>query len=130
MNSKEYNDMFEILKSYGDKAFTMSHYDFAKKTDIKDISLWREFLLDPQTVDWINNEMNLIRAAQINKIQMNAADSNSVGQAQLLNALATQAERNHHKDGPAFIYCHVPLSSTQKKSPAAKLIEQYTKGEL
>jgi hypothetical protein len=130
MTLEKYNELMEIAKSYGDNAFTMSHYDFAKETEENDISLWREFMLDPRTADWINSEMNLIRQAQINKIQMHAADSTSVGQAQLLNALSTQADKGYTKDGPAFIYCHVPLNPDQAKSPAAKLIEQYIKEEL
>ena len=90
-----------------------SHYQLAEYTDIKDPLIWREFLLDPRTADYISSEMNLIRSAAINYMVQNAPDSNSVGQSQLINALQKIDEQSTKKDGPVFIYSYVPLNNDQ-----------------
>ena len=61
--------------------------------------------------------MEIIRKAAMNELFANAGDSNSVGKAQLLNAISKYDEDNSVKDGPVFIYTYVPLNSEQEKAP-------------
>jgi hypothetical protein len=53
----------------------------------------------------------------MNELFANAGDSNSVGKAQLLNAISKYDEDNSTKEGPIFIYTYVPLNSEQEKAP-------------
>ena len=100
-----------------------SHYQLAEYTDIKDPLIWREFLLDPRTADYISSEMNLIRGAAINYMVQNAPDSNSVGQSQLINALQKIDEQSVKKEGPVFIYSYVPLDDNQMNAENVRHLE-------
>ena len=71
----------------------------------------------PEVVEYIRVEMEIIRKAAMNELVANAGDSNSVGKAQLLNAITKQDEDISVKDGPVFIYTYVPLNSEQEKAP-------------
>ena len=67
--------------------------------------------------------MHIVRDATINRMVSNAADCNSVGQSQLLNTLGKLAESSEHKEGPAFIYCYVPLNNEQKYAPNVRRVD-------
>lgn len=100
----------------------MSQYELARNTDEKDPQVWKQFLMDPKISDYISSEMTLIRTATMNKMVNNAADSNSVGQSQLLNALSKLDEKEQIKDGPTFIYSYVPLNNEQKEAPNVRTV--------
>lgn len=110
--------IFTALKNDG---LYLSHYQLAELTPIKDALIWKEFLMDPKTVDYVSTEMNLIRTAAINKMIAEAPNSRSVGQSQLINALQKLDEKATHKEGPIFIYCYVPLNEDQKKAPNVRI---------
>lgn len=107
----------EDFLALGERALTMNHYQLALETNVENPTIWRAFLLDPKVADYINSEMNIIRAASINEIVQNAPNSKSVGQAQLVNALLRINETAENKEGPVFIYTYVPLNEEQKFAP-------------
>lgn len=110
----EYEKCKEIFTALGEYGLSLSHYQLANETEIHDAILWKTFLMDPRTVDYIDSEMNIIRKAAINQMVQNAPTSNSVGQSQLINAITKLDEKSHKKEGPAFIYSYVPLNDEQK----------------
>ena len=111
-------------------AFAMNHYDLASNTLINDPQLWKEFLMTPEIADYKSNEMALIREATINQIAQDAGSSNSVGKAQLLNALQKIDEKTMQKDGPAFIYCYVPPNEQQTKAPNYRTMKHTPEGGI
>lgn len=122
LTEEEFNKLKKQFLELGQEGLYLSHYDLAKETFCNDPQLWKAFLMDPRTVDYIHSEMTIVRNATINKMVSNAADSNSVGQSQLLNTLGKLAESSEHKEGPAFIYCYVPLNNEQKYAPNVRRV--------
>lgn len=127
LDKQQYEKLFTVFSKLGVEATTITHYDLAEKTEINDYVLWREFLLDPRTTDWRKTEMSIIKQGQINKIIHSAADSKSVGNAQIINAFANMDKDERKKDGPAFIYTHVPLNKEQEHSKAVQKINNIIK---
>lgn len=117
ITSEQYKQCWKEFTALGEEGLYLSHYQLAAITTIEDILIWKEFLMDPRTVDYITSEMNIIRSAAINAMVSKAPNSNSVGQSQLINALQKLDEKAVKKDGPAFIYCYVPLNKEQKQAP-------------
>jgi hypothetical protein len=108
---------WDHFKSLGREGLYASHYDLFEKTRYSTPDIWKEFLLLPEVVEYIRVEMEIIRKAAMNELFANAGDSNSVGKAQLLNAISKYDEDNSTKEGPIFIYTYVPLNSEQEKAP-------------
>lgn len=113
-----------IYKKLGDGAFAMNHYDLAKITDIHDSEIWKVFLMDPKVSDWIQEELALVQASELNKLLSNISKSNSVGRAQLINALTKLKDGVSQKDGPTFIYMYVPLDEQQEHAPNVVKLNQ------
>lgn len=109
--------MWEHFHNLKREALYASHYDLAEKTKYLTAAEWKEFLLLPEVTEHIRVEMEIIRKTAMNELFANAGDSNSVGKAQLMNAIAKFDEDNSVKDGPVFIYTYVPLNSEQEKAP-------------
>lgn len=118
----QFEDCDKIFKELGEEALYLSHYQLAELTKIIDPYIWKMYLMDPRTVDYINSEMSIIRTAAINEMVHKAPNSNSVGQSQLINALQKLDEKTTQKDGPAFIYCYVPLNEEQAEAPNVRKI--------
>lgn len=113
----QYQECKKAFVALKEEAFNLNHYQLAEITNIKDPLMWREFLMDPKTIEYVSSEMALIRNAAINQMVQKAPNSNSVGQSQLINALQKIEESNTKKEGPAFIYCFVPLNEAQNEAP-------------
>lgn len=111
----------EFLK-LGQEGLYLNHYELAKQTYVTDPMIWKSFLTDPRTVDYISSEMSIIRNSAINSMVAAAPGSTSVGQSQLINALDKINEKETHKEGPAFIYCYVPLNREQKEAPNVRKV--------
>lgn len=111
----------EFLK-LGQDALYLNHYQLAEQTYEQDPMIWKSFLTDPRTVDYISSEMSIIRNSAINAMVAAAPGSTSVGQSQLINALDKINEKETHKEGPAFIYCYVPLNEEQKEAPNVRKV--------
>ena len=127
----QYEDCDKLFKELGEEALYLSHYQLAQITVGIDAQTWKEYLMDPRTIDYINSEMAIIRAAAINDMVHKAPNSNSVGQSQLINALQKLDEKSTTKEGPVFIYCYVPLNDEQKEAPNVRRIhtDSVTKNE-
>ena len=117
ITSEQYKQCWKEFTKLGEEGLYLSHYQLAAITNINDILVWKDFLMDPRTVDYVTSEMNIIRTAAINAMVSKAPNSNSVGQSQLINALQKLDEKAVKKEGPAFIYCYVPLNKEQKQAP-------------
>lgn len=118
LNEKQQSDMFSLFKTLGRKALYADHYTLAEKLGKFNPQEWREFLLLPSTIEFVRAEMDVIRATAMNEILADAGDSTSVGKAQLLNAIINfQRDHADKKEGPIFVYTHVPLNSEQEKAP-------------
>ena len=117
MIREKFNQMKEAYIALGIDAFSKNHYELAKVTAFKDPIDWKEFLLTPEIADYKASEKSLIQEAAIAKITMDSKDSNSVGKAQLLNALSKNQDTGSKKEGPIFIYSYVPANEQQEKAP-------------
>ena len=98
------------LKLDPEQRITMSHFDLAEQTDIKDLGAWVRFLKEPSVKDKINEELDIYISAQQRKLISLATDkSQSTGMAQLIAALDKGQERQEStQTGPAFVYMFVP----------------------
>lgn len=121
LTKSQQEQCWNIFLSLKEEALYLSHYQLAELTEIKDAFVWKEFLMEPKTVDYVSTEMNLIRTSAINKMVAEAPHSRSVGQSQLINALQKLDEKSNHKEGPVFIYSYVPLNEAQKKAPNVRI---------
>ena len=70
----------------------LNQYELADKTGL-DSELWKEFLADKQVTDWVRQELQVFKSAQLRKL-LRSADNNerSVGAAQMMNALGKACE--------------------------------------
>lgn len=123
MIESQYQKCWKVFLDLQEDGLHMNHYQLAENTEISDALLWREFLLDPRTADYISSEMSIIRSAAINEMVQKAPGSRSVGQSQLINALQKIDEQAAHKEGPVFIYTYVPLSTEQQEAPNARIMK-------
>lgn len=124
MTKGQLNEMWEIFKALGVDALSLNHYNLAESTPIHDAQLWKEFLMEPEVSEWIRSELALIQESELNKMIHNISKSRSVGQAQLMNALAKLSDHKASKDGPAFIYTYVPLNPEQTQAENVILLNQ------
>lgn len=123
LTESQYNRCWEIFISLQEEGLSLSHYQLAERTELKDAIMWKEFLIDPKTADYIASEMQIIRSAAINEMVQKAPNSRSVGQSQLINALQKLDEQAAHKEGPVFIYSYVPLNEQQKAAPNVRICD-------
>lgn len=123
LTESQYKQCWDIFVSLQETALSLSHYQLAQMTDITDAIMWKEFLIDPRTADYVASEMQIIRSAAINEMVQKAPNSRSVGQSQLINALQKLDESASHKEGPVFIYSYVPLNEQQKAAPNVRICD-------
>lgn len=119
MTTKQKNDLKRIFQKHLPDAFTWQHYDLAEQTEINDPQIWKEFITDPEIATWIREELKLIQTAELNKMLLDISNSHSVGQAQIIQALSKLTENgaNAKKQGPAYVYCYIPLNPQQEQAP-------------
>ena len=109
--------LWENYKALGAEALKSNHYALAAMTEIDDPGLWKEFLMEPDVSDYINQETNILQQAEFRNILLNSARDNSAGRAQLINAMMSVNSRTTKKDGPVIIYSYIPLNEQQLKAP-------------
>ena len=124
MDEMQKEQLWEQFKALEAKAISMNHYDLARITAINDVQLWKMFLTDPEVSAYIDQEANILAQAGLRKLTSDVADSRSVGQAQLINAMGKVAETKATKEGPIFIYTYVPLTASQKKASNVAALER------
>ena len=120
MNANRKESMWQTFKKYKEDAIVMNHYDFAEKTDYTEDE-WLDFLSETDVKDYIDKQLKVIQQAELSKMIKDVASSNSVGQAQLMNALQRLSEnKTEKKEGPIFIYTYVPLTDAQQEAENIK----------
>lgn len=116
MSPEEKEELFRVYKSLEADALSLNHYELAAMTGVGTPALWKTFLTDPEVAAYIKQESDLLLQTELRKLSRNAADSRSVGQAQLINALGKMNEDTSTKEGPIFIYTYVPLTLEQEQA--------------
>lgn len=126
---KHLKEAFALFKTWCPKALSLNHYELAIKAkeegedDYADSEIWKEFLKDTNISNWIASELDVLKASSLNKLVANAGDSNSVGRAQLINALGKVNESSEDKNGPAYIYTYIPPNPEQLASGAVGVMD-------
>ena len=108
----------EFEKLIPEDRLSMSVYDLAEFTDIKNYTRWIEFMKEPAVAEAIDEELNLYIGAQKRKlIQTTTIDDKSVGKAQLISALTKANESGTGAGGNLFVYNYIPLNENERKRP-------------
>lgn len=123
LNLQQKTKLWEIFRSHGEDVITLNHYELAEVTEENDPEIWKAFLMDPDVSTWIDSELKIVKEAELKKMVKGAAKTRSVGQAQLINAFSKLNETSTIKDGPIFIYTHVPLNDEQKEAPNINILD-------
>ena len=117
MNKETKTKLTKLYKALAPESFKMHHYDLAETTNVHDPVLWKEFLMEPDIQQWKQEELEVINGAELQKLLTGINESNSVGKAQIINALQKVLDnKREEKKGPAFVYCYIPLSEQQEKA--------------
>jgi hypothetical protein len=118
--------MLTRFKSLGQNGLTLNHYNLADVAPEYTPQEWKEFLFDTEVYDWIQSELSVIQSSELNKMLQNISDSHSVGQAQIISALAklTENKTNKTQEGPIFIYTYVPLNPEQAQAENVSILNK------
>lgn len=94
-----------------------SHYDLANLCGHTPAD-WKRFLTDAQVADYIQQELRILQQTEMTKLLQDVSGkSKSVGTAQLVSALTKLLDSQQTKDGPAFVYCYIPLNPDERQAP-------------
>ena len=116
MKEDQKNLLWNYYKALGSEALKANHYVLAVKTPINDPALWKEFLMESDVNDYINQETAILQQAEFRSILLNTARDNSAGRAQLINAMMSVSNKQTKKEGPIVIYSYIPLNEQQMKA--------------
>lgn len=116
MTQTKKNELWQMYKALGVQALKANHYTLALDTKEKDPTIWKEFLMEQDVSDYINQETALLQQAEFRSILLNTARDNSAGRAQLINAMMSVSNKQSKKDGPIIIYSYIPLNEQQQKA--------------
>ena len=116
LNSTKKAQLWKYYKALGADALKASHYQLATLTEETDPAIWKEFLMEQDVNDYINQETALLQDAEFRSILLNTARDNSAGRAQLINAFMNANNKQTKKDGPIVIYSYIPLNEQQLKA--------------
>ena len=112
-NESDLKDLQDLYNGIGKDALFMSHYELAERTGESPIA-WKKFLMDVRVSAFIEEELDMLKKSKV-ALMLSTVDSNkNTGQAQLLNTLLNQTKTDERKEGPVFIYTHVPLNSQEQ----------------
>ena len=109
-------EMWKAFRALGQEALKANHYTLSVDTPIQDPQLWKEFLMETDVNEFIQQETALLQDAEFRSILLNTARDNSAGRAQLINAFMNANNKQQKKEGPIVIYSYVPLNEQQMKS--------------
>ena len=126
MTSEIKQKCWEQIKLFAPKSISWSHYDLAAQTEVESVDIWKEFLLRRDVQEWIEQERMILQQAELSKLSTEVANSRSVGQAQLISTMQKINESNkaNKAEGPAFVYCYVPLNPQQEHAPNVQILEE------
>lgn len=101
---------------------SMSPYELAEFSEVKDIEAWKRFIKYPAVSDYLKEEVKLFTESQQRKLITTAIDNDrSTGASQMITALGKVIEDDtKSKDnGQIFIYSYVPLTEKEENAPNA-----------
>ena len=124
LKPKQKEELWHHYKQLGADALKANHYALAAKTPISDPEIWKEFLMETDVNDYINQETALLQSAEFRKILLNTERDNSAGRAQLINAMMSVNNKQNKKEGPVVIYSYVPLNDQQMKASNIEINEK------
>lgn len=112
----------QLMEEKAPRSIAWSHYDLAIETELDEIDTWREYLQEPDVMEWLQKERHLLQQSELAKLSTHMDNTQSVGRAQLLTSMmkVTEANKITSNDGPAYIYCYIPLSNEQRKAENVK----------
>jgi len=114
-------ELWKIFKGLELMALTLSHYDLARLPESMDNDfgpdVWKQFIMEPEVQEWLRSESKVMQTNELNKALNGISKTRSVGQGQILNALAKLSQETVEKSGPIFIYTYVPLNPEQEYAP-------------
>jgi len=116
LSIKEKETLFTAFKKLGKEGFRENHYTLPILTKCGTPQLWKEFLMETDVNDFINQETALLQQAEFRSILFDTAKDTSAGRAQLINALISVNNTTKKKEGPVIIYSYVPLNKQQIKA--------------
>ena len=109
-------ELWQLYKALGADGLKANHYSLALKTTEDNPDVWKEFLMEQDVSDYINQETAMLQQAEFRSILLNTTRDNSAGRAQLINAMMSVSNKQQKKDGPVIIYSYVPLNAQQLKA--------------
>ena len=113
---KNKEQLWGYYKALGAEALKANHYTLALTTPETNPAVWKEFLMEQDVSDYINQETALLQQAEFRTILLNTAKDNSAGRAQLINAMMSVNNKQNKKEGPIVIYSYIPLNEQQMKA--------------
>lgn len=116
--------LWAMYKALGQDALKANHYTLALKTEESNPAIWKEFLMEQDVSDYINQETALLQQAEFRSILLNTTRDNSAGRAQLINAMMSVSNKQNKKEGPIVIYSYIPLNEQQMKAPNIEINEK------
>ena len=126
-----FNEMFKKFQNAGQEALIMNHYELTafmseKYNYKKQITDWKEFLLNPKVQEYIQAEFAIIAESNMRKVIASVnEDEKSVGKAQTINALLSAAEKTHNKrEGNTIIYSYILPNEQQMKATNTEVIKR------
>ena len=111
----------------GEKVLIMNHYELYEFLDKKfSIEDCKAFLLNPKTQEYIKQEFSIISESNMRKIISGVGENdNSVGKAQLINAMLSATEKTSGKrEGNIIIYSYILPNENQAKATNTQVIKR------
>lgn len=113
---EKHHKMLDVFNDIGQDALYMSHYELSEVSAYS-ANDWREFLFLPEVSEYITRETELLRDVEIKKLLKDiSSKKGQVGTAQILTALNKIKETKTNKEGPAFVYCYIPLTTKEQEA--------------
>jgi hypothetical protein len=126
ISPEEFQQCWDIMRAKAPESLSMNHYNLADTTEINDPQIWKEFMMNEDISEWLEEERKILQDTELAKLTANISSSRSVGQAQLISAMdrlkANKSEQT--ATGPMFIYTYVPLNEQQKQAPNVQLLQE------
>ena len=116
MNNTQKEQFWNAFKTLGAEALKANHYSLVLKTNLGTPEEWKEFLMETDVNEYIQQETALLQDAEFRNILLNTTRENSVGRAQLINAMLSVSNKQQRKEGPIVIYSYIPLNEQQMKA--------------
>lgn len=123
MNKEKKAQLWSYYKGLQEEGLKANHYYLAAKTPETNPEIWKEFLMEPDVSEYINQETLVLQQAEFRNILLNTQRDNSAGRAQLINAMMSVSTKNQKKEGPVVIYSYIPLNEQQQKADNINMLD-------